>query len=324
MLSWTGERFIPGAGGPQIHAEHLHRYAIASDFAVGKRVLDFGSGEGYGAAHLARVASKVDGIDVDVDAVSHASTMYVEQANLDFHVGNSGRLPFEDNSFDLVTCFEVIEHVSNQDAVIDEVRRVLKSDGIALVSTPDKKTYSDDRNYRNEFHLKEFYVSEFADFLGQYFPQVKFYGQRIFATSVMWNIDSEIESQLFRPVSDLDVSAVWPPMYVVAVCGASSGADLGASFLNSANDQLTQLAEAGISQSEMLKLLDSWQEERTYAQKILDEWEAELAARASALEKAAESDRLARERIVFLESEIERLSELESPLPNRSRWSRRR
>jgi ubiquinone/menaquinone biosynthesis C-methylase UbiE len=314
MLSWTGERFIPGAGGPQIHAEHLHRYVIARGLSVGKRVLDLGSGEGYGAAYIAQVASSVDGVDVDDDSVSHAAEVYREQANLTFHKGNGARLPFDNAIFDLVTCFEVIEHVANQDEIVNEVRRVLKPDGVALISTPDKKTYSDDRNYRNEFHVKEFYVSEFEEFLGRYFPRVKFYGQKIHATSVMWNIDAELESQLFRAVSDLDVSPVWSPVYVVAVCGMSSGPDLGATFLNSGNDQLTQLAEAGISQTEMTKLLDSWQEERTYARKILDEWEAELVARAAALKQADETNRIARERIAFLESEVERLSDRNSGL----------
>jgi ubiquinone/menaquinone biosynthesis C-methylase UbiE len=297
---------------------------IAHDFAVGKRVLDFGSGEGYGAAYIAQVASSVDGLDVDDDAVSHAAEVYQDQANLNFHKGNGARLPFDDATFDLVTCFEVIEHVVDQDEVVDEIRRVLKPDGVALISTPDKKTYSDDRNYRNEFHVKEFYVSEFEEFLGKYFPRVKFYGQKIFATSMVWNLDVDLQSQQFRPVSDLEVSPVWSPLYVVAVCGTSVSPDLGASLLNSGNDQLTQLAEAGISQLEMLQLLDSWEQERTYAQKILDEWESELAARAVALENAAESDRLARERIAFLESENERLSNLERRLPNRSLWRRRR
>ncbi|HNP61759.1 MAG TPA: hypothetical protein PKM72_13020, partial [Nitrospirales bacterium] len=48
-LPWTGERYVPGVIG-DIELEHLHRYYLARELAVGKDVLDIACGEGYGSA----------------------------------------------------------------------------------------------------------------------------------------------------------------------------------------------------------------------------------------------------------------------------------
>jgi len=47
------------------------------------------------------------------------------------------KLPFHDGIFDIVTCFEVLEHVINTDFVLSEINRVLKQNGIFIVSTPN-------------------------------------------------------------------------------------------------------------------------------------------------------------------------------------------
>ena len=61
------ERFDPADGGPIMAYEHVHRYAACAEIVRGKRVLDVASGEGYGAALLARTAQHVLGVDVDGD-----------------------------------------------------------------------------------------------------------------------------------------------------------------------------------------------------------------------------------------------------------------
>ncbi len=53
MIEFTGERVIPGQVDPDLWAEHISRYAFASRFAPGARVLDLGCGAGYGTAELA-------------------------------------------------------------------------------------------------------------------------------------------------------------------------------------------------------------------------------------------------------------------------------
>ena len=82
-LSWTGERFLPGEGGPEIAYEHYPRYLFAAALAPGRRVLDIGSGEGYGAHLLAARADSVVGVDLAKGAVEHSSARYRRQ-NLSF------------------------------------------------------------------------------------------------------------------------------------------------------------------------------------------------------------------------------------------------
>ena len=96
MLEWTGERYLPyidpSVSGVEIHYEHLHRYAFASQFVKGKKVLDLASGEGYGSSILAKDALSVVGIEIDPVAVSHAKNTY-EKVNLEFIEGSIPHCP---------------------------------------------------------------------------------------------------------------------------------------------------------------------------------------------------------------------------------------
>ena len=94
-MEFTGERFIPGKGGAQIAYEHLLRYLYAKEAVAGKRVLDLGSGEGYGAFLLAQDAREVIGLELDGDAVAHAATRYVLK-NLAFIQGSALAIPLSE------------------------------------------------------------------------------------------------------------------------------------------------------------------------------------------------------------------------------------
>ena len=118
MLEWTGERCVPWVDDWQVLYEHLHRYYFAADLADGRRVLDLGSGEGYGSAILAERAKEVLGIEIDVLAVENASTNYPLD-NLEFRQSSVLDLDdLPDTSFDLVVCYEVIEHITEHDELL--------------------------------------------------------------------------------------------------------------------------------------------------------------------------------------------------------------
>ena len=111
MLEWTGERYLPWMEDASMNYEHLHRYAYAAEFVQDKRVLDLACGEGYGSYLLARRAAAVVGIDIDKQTVKHARNKYLK-SNLDFKVGSITDIPIEGNNvFDVVVCFEALEHV---------------------------------------------------------------------------------------------------------------------------------------------------------------------------------------------------------------------
>lgn len=57
-------------------------------------------------------------------------------------------------SFDVAVSFETLEHITDHDKMVAELKRVLKPDGVLLISTPDKLNYSDKPGYHNSFHKK--------------------------------------------------------------------------------------------------------------------------------------------------------------------------
>ncbi len=187
-IEWTGERFLPWLEGAQIHYEHLHRYAFASQFVRNKRVLDIACGEGYGTELLARKAEYAAGVDVDEKTIRHATSRYLRD-NLEFMHGSVLDLPIKDESrFDVIVCFEGLEHIAEHDKLLSEVKRLLKDDGLFIVSTPNKAVYTDAPDYHNPFHMKELYIDEFRSLLRQYFADMRIFGQRIYAGSNVWSI----------------------------------------------------------------------------------------------------------------------------------------
>jgi GT2 family glycosyltransferase/SAM-dependent methyltransferase len=194
MLEWTGERYLPyidpSICGAEIHYEHLHRYAFASQLVKGKKVLDLACGEGYGCFLLSKTARHVVGIDNNPQTVRHAAETY-SQENIEFIVGSILEIPISGpKTFDVIVCFEAIEHITDHEILIAEVKRLLKDDGILIISTPNKKTYSDDPDYRNPFHEKELYFDEFDTLLKDNFLDVTFFGQRTINGSNIFPISS--------------------------------------------------------------------------------------------------------------------------------------
>lgn len=148
---------VPGEGGALAYAsmpsrayhETLWQGVPAglepSDFAVrrrfllehveaGDRVLDVGCGEGRFAAELLRVGALVVGIDVAEEPLARARALAPE---LDLRlVDGEGRWGLPDASFDVVWAGEVIEHVADTAGWLSELRRVLRSGGSLLLSTP--------------------------------------------------------------------------------------------------------------------------------------------------------------------------------------------
>ncbi|WP_338835698.1 glycosyltransferase [Neomoorella thermoacetica] len=188
LIDWTGERYVPWVdlGTPEIHYEHLHRYYFASQFVEGRKVLDLASGEGYGCAIMAERAAEVIGVELDENAVNHAASQY-PLPNIRFIAGSITEVPIqEEKIFDVITCFEAIEHIEEHEKLLTEVKRLLKEDGLFIISSPNRLLYSDKTGYKNPYHVRELYFEEFRGLLAKYFPYVFFLGQKVFPVSSIW------------------------------------------------------------------------------------------------------------------------------------------
>ncbi len=183
IKNWTGER-LETAVFTETSIEHLHRYAIAIDLVQHKKILDIACGEGYGSNLLAKNASHVTGVDINADIIKLAKEKYQKQ-NLEFLTGSVENIPVPDKCVDVVVSFETLEHVSEHEKMISEIKRVLATGGLLIISTPDKKNYSDKAGYKNPFHIKELYEEEFTSLLNKYFKNVQLLGQQITLSSVI-------------------------------------------------------------------------------------------------------------------------------------------
>jgi len=307
-VEFTGERHIPSLKG-QISYEHVHRYAIAARYAQDKRVLDIASGEGYGAALLAHTAAEVVGVDIDREAVEHARRSYYA-SNLRFVCGSVTDIPLADASVDVVASFETIEHVGEQDRMLDEIRRVLVPGGVAIISSPNKLVYSDGAHFSNPYHVRELYFAELRDLLVRRFRHVGLYGQRLAISSLVHPLAGSVSSapswfsggadRLTSGLSTLD-----DPVYFVAICSDSPhAADASSAYLDPGDDvfaglwvELTQLRE------HVSRTLNA-----SAAQAALPEASAEPAAlgAGAAQERHAEHER-ALQRAGELEAEVAEL-----------------
>lgn len=170
-MEFTGERVIPGKTDPDLFNEHLARYRFAETLASGRRILDAGCGAGYGTALLAQRAEAANGVDLSHEALHWAKREYAD-SKAAFSQADCSVLPFRDGSFDLITAFEVIEHLPDWKGLLLEARRVLTDSGQLLVSTPNRVYYQESRAEPNPFHVHEFDHDEFKRELEAVFPHV--------------------------------------------------------------------------------------------------------------------------------------------------------
>jgi len=166
---FTGERVIPGEGDEDLLNEHLARYWFAQRFSSGNVVLDAACGSGYGAALLGANAKCVFGVDISQEAVEYSRTNY-RAPNVQFSVSDCMALPFAAAYFDLVVAFEIIEHVTDPEAFLNELDRVLNPSGLLILSTPNRLYYTGERGEINPFHCREFSFPELDEILQPFYP----------------------------------------------------------------------------------------------------------------------------------------------------------
>ncbi len=225
LIQWTGERCVPWTGDYQVIYEHYHRYLLAAQLVDGLRVLDLASGEGYGAALLAERAEHVTGIEIDEATVAHSIATY-PRPNLEFLAGSMLDLSrFDDGTFDVVTCFEALEHVVEHEVLLEGVKRVLKADGVFLTSTPDRLVYTEALHQHNPHHVRELSLAEFEELLGRYFPNVGVWGQAVAVGSLMRTVSgADVGRPEVLAIAPRDEDWVqledYPPTYYVGVASA--------------------------------------------------------------------------------------------------------
>lgn len=162
------ERMIPGEARPDLYAAHLTRYRWARRFVRGY-VLDAGCSIGYGLKELSHGATLAVGVDAFLPALLYGN----ERGDFNGVQADIKQLPFRDQVFDIVTSFEVLEHIHEQSCFVQEVHRVLRRDGMFILSTPQR--FGDHSG--NPHHARELSLDEFRGLLDGRFRNCVYFAQ---------------------------------------------------------------------------------------------------------------------------------------------------
>lgn len=181
-MALTDGRVVEGETHKRLWDDHVARYELAARYVDQRRVLDIACGTGYGSRLLREAgAAQVWGVDIALEAIEHARERYNTEG-VQFLLGDITNIPLPADFIDVVACFETIEHVENYGGVIDELHRVLKQDGLLILSTPNRKLNSPGRDIEdkplNKYHRVEFIVEDLRRLLEPCFEKLTFYGQR--------------------------------------------------------------------------------------------------------------------------------------------------
>ena len=242
-LKWDKERFLPWINDGQIRYEHLHRYSFAQQFVGKKDVLELGCGEGYGTYSLSKSANSIIGIDIDEETIHHAQKKYIND-NLEFQIGSVTELPEFNKKFDVIICFEVIEHIEEHTELLKSIKNLLNPSGILLISTPNTDVYSNNEPSKNPHHVKELSSDELNKLLKENFSFHKIISQKVFAGSFMSD-NSKLSSkfQFLTKENDQDIISDDGDLsveYFVGVCSDSQIGEFKINNLLDLDDQLLQ------------------------------------------------------------------------------------
>ncbi len=217
-MEFTGERVVPGKTPPEIYREHIDRYIFAGELIREKDILDIACGAGYGIDHMMKAgAGSAIGVDISIESAKYAKDWYGGKNRTSFICADGIRLPFSNNVVDIITSFETIEHVEQYDKLLAEFSRVLKTDGLLICSTPNRRIFSpNDEKPPNTYHVKEFWPKEFEELLCGNFVDVTLYGQCDVTLA-----DNSVERD--RGVHDFVDNELVTSAYVVAVARKGTG-----------------------------------------------------------------------------------------------------
>jgi len=174
----SSERQLDDTNNPW-WGEHIHRYEEAAKIMAkpNSNVLDIACGTGFGSNFLATLGHTVIGADISEVAIEECNNKY-KADNLIYKVINGLEIPFPDEYFDVVVSFETIEHTTEFNKMLNEFKRIIKKDGIVILSTPNFLVNSPNGYLVNPYHTQEWEYHELKNILEEVFKRVEIFGQK--------------------------------------------------------------------------------------------------------------------------------------------------
>lgn len=152
-----------------IHQRLFKAYVVAKDYIRGD-VLEVGCGEGRGVSTLLKHAKSFTAVDKIREVIDGLQRKYPAGKFISMNIPPLGGL--EDNTYDSIVSFQVIEHIQDDFLFLKEIHRVLRPGGIALLTTPNRKMSLS----RNPWHIREYLPNELSSLASRIFDHVELKG----------------------------------------------------------------------------------------------------------------------------------------------------
>lgn len=187
----------PEFGNDYSYYSYVSLYLFAVSFCKNKKVLDAACGIGFGSYLLAQKARFVTGIDIDRSSLAHAKKHY-HNDRLSFELKDATDTGFPSQFFDVITSIETFEHIPKElaDKFIGELKRLLKPEGLLIISTPNHDVYS--RISHTKGHVNELNVDDFFAHLSKYFAHCQAYYQRKGALESMKGFYATVRADKYK------------------------------------------------------------------------------------------------------------------------------
>ncbi|HXZ94740.1 MAG TPA: class I SAM-dependent methyltransferase [Dehalococcoidia bacterium] len=127
-------------------------------YGNGTRLLDVGCGEGFFLFNASKAGYTTKGIEISQDVAEYARSEF----GLDVEAKPFEELRFPENYFDVITLWQVLEHVPYPLMVLKEVKRILKPGGLLATSTPDIEGILAKIFRRKWWNLRRLHINQFT------------------------------------------------------------------------------------------------------------------------------------------------------------------
>jgi ubiquinone/menaquinone biosynthesis C-methylase UbiE len=189
------------------YLRHFAAYKFAENYVRGKRALEVGCGTGYGSEHLSHIAGSIVSIDQWKEGIASCQKT-ISGNNISFIPANALDMPFDDESFDVVISFQVIEHFTPEDCprYLNEIRRTLKRNGVFLATTPNKNLrLLPFQKQRNPEHMQEYNHKTLRRLLKAHFEEIDLLGltatEEVMRTERKLLEQSPVDFYVRRPIN---------------------------------------------------------------------------------------------------------------------------
>lgn len=152
-----------------IHQRLFKAYVVAKDYVRGN-FLEVGCGEGRGVDTLLPLVHQYTAVDKLKSVLDELRKQYPAVNFISMNIPPLQGL--NDNTYNSIASFQVIEHIQDDFLFLKEIHRVLKPGGIALITTPNRKMSLS----RNPWHIREYLADELKTLAGKIFNEVEMKG----------------------------------------------------------------------------------------------------------------------------------------------------